>query len=296
MKLIDQHAEILQQSPGLLGIYEAVAACASTCYKSAPKSGESAKDFVKKLIQNQHNAMLEFGTVYLTIPFFGNCESKEEYQFYVNEPHSRIYVLYNNINSSLISGSMYVTTNLRVLKENNRLDDSCYLCDITSNHSDRITFRLITSIAVARELTRHRVFSFAQESTRYCNYSKDKFGNELTFVIPTWAEKWKEFDEEFGIPYDNLKDNYAPKKDDEFYKYYRYFVALKESENAYMTLSKYLKPEEARGVLPLDTKTEICVCGFRDDWKHFFDLRLNGTTGKPHPDMQALAKLMIEKI
>lgn len=78
----------------------------------------------------------------------------------------------------------YITTNARVLIENNWLEDLQYMCEPTKYHAKRISVKFTTSIGITRELIRHRVFSFMNESTRYCNYSKGKFGSELTFVIP----------------------------------------------------------------------------------------------------------------
>jgi hypothetical protein len=84
----------------------------------------------------------------------------------------------------------YITTNLRVLQENGWLDDLKYLCEPTEFHEKRLSVKVITDIGVTREFNRHRTFSIVEQSTRYCNFSKDKFGNELTFIIP---EYWKEY-------------------------------------------------------------------------------------------------------
>ena len=124
------------------------------------------------------------------------------------------------------------------------------------------------------ELVRHRVFSFAQESTRYCNYSKDKFDNGLTFINPSW-------------------------KDEKLPEYYKLYRVCSELEKEYLELLEWgLSPQEARQILPNALKTEICMTGFASDWRHVFDLRLFGTTGKPHPDMLHLMekaqKAMIE--
>ena len=118
------------------------------------------------------------------------------------------------------------------------------------------------------ELVRHRTFSFCQESTRYCNYSKDKFGNELTYIIPD-KEAWKGND-----------------------AYYQMLNCLDEIERVYMkALEEGVTPQIARGILPNMLKTEICVCGFEDAWEHFFALRYYGITGKPHPDMLQVATM-----
>ena len=129
-------------------------------------------------------------------------------------------------------------------------------------------------MGVCRELLRHRKFSFANESTRYCNYSKSKFGGELTFITPTWYTGGN------GI---NDKEC---SMDSEFE------LSCEEAEKSYLRMISWgATPQEARQVLPLATKTELVMTGFADDWRHFFSLRLRGTTGKPHPDMQYLAQL-----
>lgn len=111
-----------------------------------------------------------------------------------------------------------------------------------------------------------RVFSFAQESTRYCNYSKEKFGKTLTFIKPVWYD-----DAESKIKQD-------------------FEACLDWSASTYLgLLQEEYTPQQARQVLPNALKTEICMTGFASDWVHFFDLRYRGTTGKPHPDMLYVA-------
>lgn len=115
-----------------------------------------------------------------------------------------------------------------------------------------------------------RVFSFAQESTRYCNYSKDKFGNELTFIYPSWS--------------------LAPMAPEDFCGDH-FMQALENAESEYLYLIDHgWTPQQARQVLPNALKTELVMTGFMSDWQHFFQLRTSiiAETGKPHPDMSAL--------
>lgn len=111
-----------------------------------------------------------------------------------------------------------------------------------------------------------RVFSFAQESTRYCNYSNNKFGGEITFVEPSWyAEASNEIKSIFE-------------------------GTLSEAEKSYMALiDKKFTPQQARNVLPKALKTEVIMTGFIDSWMHFFDLRALDKTGPAHPDMHLVA-------
>ena len=132
-----------------------------------------------------------------------------------------------------------------------------------------------------------RVNSIAEQSTRYCNYSKDKFGNELTFCIPQWIDE-----EELSKigPYKRV----IRKKDASSTEIW--ITSLLNAEEDYLELIKYgWQPQQAREVLPLCTATEIIHTAFASDWKHFFDLRYFGTTGKPHPNMVELSTLMKEE-
>lgn len=282
MKLIESKAELIQQPSGLEGVYKQIELCGRTCYKSEDMITEnSAKGFVDRMIKSNHTAMLEHGTVYLFIsvnPYDSDLVyhvTKE----YVKNPYSKVICCglddakppYHNIYGDSAKGDMQyvITTNLRVLVENKWLDDLKYICEPTEHHERRYTMKLITDRGVSHELVRHRVFSFAQESTRYCNYSKDKFNNELTFIFPHWLV--------------NRDHN-------------KFTKALKDAEKIYFALlDQGWTPQEARQVLPNALKTEICMTGFESDWKHFLDLRYFEVTGKAHPDMKLLATKIVEQ-
>jgi thymidylate synthase (FAD) len=157
---------------------------------------------------------------------------------------------------------------------------------------------LTTDRGVSHELVRHRVFSFAQESTRYCNYSKDKFGNELTFICPSWLNlnlgKY-EFILNNNYPVSIAGDGYFKSSLDTD-KDVWILQAMLNAELSYKgLLAEGCSPQEARQVLPNALKTEICMTGFASDWKKFFDLRYFEVTGKAHPDMKLLATMMKEE-
>lgn len=165
MKLVHSSFEIYEQGPGLEGIYEAIERAGRTCYKSTRPEGQTAKDFVDRMIASQHYAMLEHGTVYL----YGTYDVSA-----IGSWHHSIGRKYSENKYSIVhtDGKMdlqgiYVTTNLRVLVENDWLDDLQYICEPTEYHERRVTVRFITDRGVSHEFVRHRVFSFAQESTRY---------------------------------------------------------------------------------------------------------------------------------
>lgn len=273
MKLIDSSVELLTQEPGFTGILKHIEKIARTCYKSENKITEdSAVAFVDNLINRQHYAMLEHGTVYLKLEYWKDVAITELASIFRYNPYSKVV-----FDGSPEDPTWWVTTNLRVLKEKN-LVEICqpFMVEPTDKHQQRISLKFITSIGITRELIRHRVFSFANESTRYCNYGADKFDNELTFIRPTWT-------------YHDI--------DNKNHTYY-FMDCLKKAEHDYLAfVSNGLSPQEAREVLPLATKSEIVMTGFLSDWKHFFNLRYFGTTGKPHPDMLELttkAKALVE--
>lgn len=199
---------------------------------------------------------------------------------------------------------MYVTTNARVLVENNWLDDLKYICEPTEFHEKRITVKFTCSIGIGREITRHRAFSFMQESTRYCNYSKDKFGNELTFIIPQWIYDCQQYHGQFIDSLTGDSKDWILREDgerlihslcceDRVVSSWVDLLGRIEEDYLYYTTEPdgfKLSPQEARGILPLDLKSELIVTGFVSDWIHFFALRSHfATTGKPHPDLQILA-------
>ena len=133
-----------------------------------------------------------------------------------------------------------------------------------------VTVKFVVDRGISHELVRHRLASFAQESTRYCNYSKDDFGSEITFIIPEYLEYksegwniWKE--------------------------------SMKQAEDAYFKMLDFgLSPQQARAVLPNSLKTEVVMTANLREWRHFFNLRALGTTGKPHPQMLEVAVPLLE--
>lgn len=133
-----------------------------------------------------------------------------------------------------------------------------------------VTVKFVVDRGISHELVRHRLASFAQESTRYCNYSKDDFGSEITFIIPDYLEYksegwniWKE--------------------------------SMKQAEDAYFKMLDFgLSPQQARAVLPNSLKTEVVMTANLREWRHFFKLRALGTTGKPYPQMLEVAVPLLE--
>ena len=131
---------------------------------------------------------------------------------------------------------------------------------------EKLTVSVICDRGVTHELVRHRIASYSQESTRYCNYSNEKFGRELTFIKPCF---WAEDDARYGIWKDQMQS----------------------IEDAYLQLiDAGATPQEARSILPNSLKTEIVVTMNMREWRHFFRLR---TAPAAHPQMREIACLML---
>lgn len=133
---------------------------------------------------------------------------------------------------------------------------------------EKITVKIICDRGVTHELVRHRIASYSQESTRYCNYTKDKFGSELTFIRPCF---WQEDDEKYRLWKDSMQ----------------------AIENAYLKLTELgAKPEEARSILPNSLKTEIAVTMNLREWRHYFRLR---TSMRAHPQIREVSIPLLEE-
>ena len=275
MKLIKPSFSILPQSDGLEGIYRQIEMAGRTCYKSEDKITEtSAKEFVDRMIKSGHGAMLEHGTVYLTIP-----NDSDLCLLLKMNPYTKC---------NPVEGTCYITTNLRVLVEHKAmwLIDK-YLCEPTEYHERRYTVKFICDRGVSHEFVRHRVFSFAQESTRYCNYSKDKFGNEITYILPCWMDDSQVGHHDAGDiikqAYDFLPIECNPGE----YEEILFMDIMAKAEFNYNELiKKGWKAQEARAILPNSLKTELVMTGFVSDWKHFFELR---DAKSAHPQALELA-------
>lgn len=259
------------------------------CYKSEDKiTPDSAKGFVDRMIKSGHGAMLEHGTVYLKL----TPSEIHIYPKYRDNPYTNVNVV--NSEDPYPVPTYYISTNYRVLVEHDWLDDLKYICEPTEYHEKRVTVRFVCDRGVSHEFVRHRVFSFAQESTRYCNYSKDKFGNELTFIIPCWLslpEGSYECYEESSL----IEDFKTYALDADYKCFYgneskESCLFLRQMDNSEMHYYKLLKegwlPQQARAVLPNALKTELVMTGFISDWEHFFDLRCDKAA---HPQARELA-------
>lgn len=134
-----------------------------------------------------------------------------------------------------------------------------------------VTAKFICDRGVTHEIVRHRLAAYCQESTRYCNYSQDKFDGEITFIKPLF---WEETDE-LSTPYRVWHE------------------AMQAAENAYIWLIDHgASPQEARSVLPNSLKTELIMTANMREWRHFFKLR---TAKAAHPQMREVAKMLLKE-
>lgn len=265
MRLIKPSYEIWEQPSGLEGIYKQIERAAKVCYKSEGNITEgSAKPFIDNvLIKKGHLSPLEHGTVYLYNP--GDKQMLDMISRYSKNPYSRLNIVKEDLTGKII-GPVWITTNYRTIIENNWNKDLVYRVESAPLHPKRITVHFILSRSIAQEYTRHRVFSFAMESQRYCNYSKNKFDNEITFIKPCWT--------------------LAPIVPEDF-RGEHFLSALENAEKEYLYLVENgWKPQQAREVLPNACKTELVMTGFVDDWKQFFELRC---APNAHPQARELA-------
>ena len=253
MKLINQSFEILEQKDfTITGIKKFIERCGRVCYKSEDRiTDDSYEKFVNMLEKRDHARPLEFGTVHL--------------QMYISDFHKlRDTLCINNmwndqwIKYHYVGNLTYVTTNYRYYlaiikvfpsaeKDFAPQDDELY--------PKRYTVHFITSRGIMDEFRTHVGLSHLAESSRYCSYDKNRFGNELTFIIPNWVNTNCPNKEQEGPSVASIE----------------WSTAMLDAEASYMNLIKMgCTAQEAREVLPLSIKSELISCGFEDVWSNFF--------------------------
>lgn len=299
MRLIESSVSMIKEDDPL----KKIEIVGRTCYKSEVKDYDSTVRFYRNLIINRHFAMLEHSVFLFEVdPLTYHTIKSDHRSKYLNFTHNsngekHRYLISGNLRALNEFGS-FILLNALYNKDPNLVysignfvshsssefagDDryfariipslfDLYDSDIKINEDEFLnhfypTFHFICDRGVSHEIVRHRPASYAQESTRYCNYSKSKFGSELTFIIPADYDKWS----------NKIKNAFN--------------YSLVSSENSYMfLLSNGALPQEARAVLPNAVKTEIIMTACAKEYEHFFDLRVLGITGSPHPDMKKVA-------
>lgn len=278
MRLVDNEVQEYIQGPGVDGIYGAIMSAAAICYQTdTEKIKKSPKDFVNDvLLANAHTRPLEFGSVYLKIP------SHDLKQFgkrnlvmkYLTNPYSKVE---ENMHY------WYVSTNYRVLTQGdydtdkeaarnnydkNWYSDLEYFCEPTEYHHERRTFSMWMSRGCTDDMRTHIKLSSMCESTRFCNYSKDKFGNELTWIKPYWICDEAIEDFQNGIPVNS--EYYNPENED-FHKQIEFLKSMETQEKEYLRAAENcLQPQMLKRLFPLGVKAELRLCGFQDAWDNLF--------------------------
>lgn len=275
MKLINQSFEILEQKDFTLkGIKQFIERCGRVCYKSEDRiTDDSYEKFVNMLEKKGHSRPLEFGTVHLKMIL-------PDFEGFI---HSLLTIgMLNNIwiKHDYKGDEIYITTNYRYY-----LDIIKYFPNVKEYFTEedneyypkRYTVHFITSRAIMDEFRTHVSLSHLAESTRYCNYSKDKFNNELTFIIPCWMDipegsinlgNYDKTSAGYNDGNIHIIDNKPPYVGVDFIR------SLCEAEYSYLSIVRNgWAPQQAREVLPLAVKSELISCGFEDAWINFIKRR-----------------------
>lgn len=312
IKVVNPSVEIWKQDGYTLdAIWKHIARCTRVCYQSVPRNnGETDYDFLvrtlfkgcnvlkkyydKEFIIKTHLSVCEHGTVHLKYRLFIVKEIAKANRFIHNQ-YSK---------SKIDDGYAYITTNMRVLIENNWLDELEFI-DTTPNcpyYTDRYTVNFITDIGASRELNRHRVNSISEESTRYCAYDKGKFGNGITVAKLPWIPDADADEQCYSTGFygdDEIFDkNYIQGHYCEGWTAIDWFLyGLQVCDLVYRkTRELGWAAQQAREILPLNTKTQVVHTAFIEDWMHFIDLRSDGVSGVPHPMIKELADIVKENL
>lgn len=276
MKLIEPSCEYWEQRD----VVTHIAKCARVCYANEKNENSYEKDeaLVKRLIESGHVSMLRHASLYYIVPLeifkdINNINGQSIKYFidlYINSPY--IHRVYD-------AKYVYISTNKQFINEN-----SCKALKFYAVTPERFfeyevtklirrfTFYLTTQISTTRELNRTSPNNIAEQSTRYCNYNKDKFENEISVCKPHW--------------YDDANSTIQG----------IYGAICKKAESGYFKLlEEGFLPQDARGVLPLDTASKVVYTYTLGEWCNIIDKRYYGTTGKPHPNAKIIIGMVLDK-
>lgn len=296
MKLIKQSFEILEQKDfSLKGIKQFIERCGRVCYKSEDKiTDNSYEKFVDMLERKDHARPLEFGTVHLRM---SDAQFEGLQILLMDKVYNDYWIKYNIIDTD-DEDNCYITTNYRYYLE------MCKYASWLPVHLDRFdkpfyprryTVHFITNRGIMDEFRTHVSLSHLAESTRYCNYIKDKFDNQITFIIPNWIKLKYDYisTDAVGnneIYIDGIEQEWYDEEDEITRKF---LYSVQDVENAYIKLlKKGCTPQQARDILPLSVKSELISCGFKDAWENFFYRRC---AKDAHPMAREIAIPLQEK-
>lgn len=243
----------------------------NTSYESTPYDAS----LFNRLRHDGHHSVFRHGTVYYVIPTNGYKDIRRYVMELCTIAKYSMHVVNVVRDSKYICISMNGQYYLEHMGDTGLLAMHKYM--VTPEEFDaypitkpirRYTFAVTTEISTSRELNRVSPNNITEMSTRYCNFSKDKFGNEITFMD--------------SASHNNIS------------KFAKFIIRLmyKIDEIVYMLLTKYCKltAQEAREILPLGTRTEVVYTYTYEEWQHILDLRFRGTTGAPHPNAKIIAE------
>lgn len=289
MKIIEPKVQEVKDFEGVDNFYKAVARAARICYASDNTTDDKA--LVERLIKSKHFSPFEHAVIFcrntdeelkgFKYDIIGNTRNNK-YSVKMScafKPRgTKVIPCKDIIYFTAINGRTLIERIIKIsdfyegkiiglldkafeiLKEYEIKEDE-------DNHFFK-SFIVDTSIGCTREMNRHHDnFYICEQSTRYCNFSKDKFDNEVAFNKPYW--------------YDDI--DYKLK--------HSWMCAMRDAEFYYLDNIKREMPTDiARGILPLDTHTRAIYTATVSEWHHFIDLRLRGTTGTPHGDIKIIAE------
>lgn len=305
IKVVNPSVEVWKQDDySLSAIWKHIARCARVCYQSVPKDngeddysflvrtlfrGVEPKNINTKDLVKYHLSVCEHATVHLKYPTF-MPRAVEQATIFASNKYSRTKQHENYI---------YVTTNMRVLIEHHWMEELEFI-DNTPNcpyYIQRPTICFITDIGASRELNRHRVNSVSEESSRFCAYDKGKFGNGITVAKLPWIPDVDPEDEGHDYTEGFFNDNeifYDECIEEQYTDNWNaidwFFYGLQICDLVYRkTRELGWTAQQAREILPLNTKTQVVHTAFVDDWNHYIHLRSNGVSGAPHPMAKELA-------
>lgn len=312
IKVVEPSVEFWKQDGYTLdAIWKHIARCARVCYQSTPKDngeddynflvrtlfrGVEPKNINTKDLVKYHLSVCEHATVHLKYPLFMPRVVAQVTRFTSNK-YSRIKQHENYI---------YVTTNMRVLIEHHWMDELEFI-DNTPNcpyYIPRPTICFITDIGASRELNRHRVNSVSEESTRYCAYDKGKFGNGITVAKLPWIPDvdnevdFSDYNNGFFNDCEIYNDECIEEQYTDSWTAIDWFLyGLQICDLVYRkTRELGWTAQQAREILPLNTKTQVVHTAFVDDWEHWIALRSSEVSGKVHPMMSELAKQLVKQV
>ena len=304
-----------------------IARCASVCYGSKgkrPFDEEKDKKLVENLIASHHLSVLRHDTVYFLIPEKDYKQNDDLYADIItlNNYNAYVNVKFNENNDCFISvnGQWYYENGWFIEKWKQYIVDEDYIKEYpTGNDIRRFTFCITTQISTSREFNRVSPNAISEESTRYCNYTKEKFDNHVTICQPFWIDVLDAFETQYEAtePVEKVRFNgknisayvngkLITKKFSEFnvevlsdvktQQHAKVFLGFLHKETTHYTdMVRYgLIPQEARELLPLCTATTVVYTYSIEEWVKILLLRYYGVTGAPHPNAFIIAKKIKE--